>query len=945
MPLTGLTPEQFAAATAPPSPTIIVAGPGSGKTRTIVARARHYSQVIDPRRILLVTFTNKAAREAGERLTSYGAAGFHTSTFHSLCAQNLLARTKFSIADEDAAKSIIKEAIEMGGLGLDPGRVRDWISCERNKGFTLTEPPPQAVDEFMEIWKQYELLKQHYRLYDFDDLLTEFTNTGIVDEVAQFFQMVLVDETQDTNEPQIGIVRRLAAPHLNVTMVGDVDQCVALDTPVSTANGILEARHVESGTPVLSAGRWRVASSSVRGVHRTRDEAIRVTLEDGRQLVCSPTHQMFVRQPRREDDSQFLIYLMESEDGRWRVGKTGVARSRGKGGENGLLIRLKEARGERAWVIATAKSDVEARVKEAALSLRYGIPSVCFYAQRQEHQRFIDGVFLATTGPDGARRLLSDMRYEKPHVRKSLGHVGRPWLTLTMNCNYGANKTGHRVSFDGWATGLDEVLVRDGRVADLMHNVKRTSGRPRANHYFTVTRASFADALEVFRECRSVLGDRAQYRQQAFFSDGERYDVLPASSLYPGAIVPVVSDDDEVQGVAVASVVWEKERELVDIEVPACGNFIANGIVTHNSIYGWRGAQPANLEKFRDEFGAQVFELTYNHRSTSRIVDFSRKVIDQYPAPMRTSALQSTRPEGHHPSVYVYYDNEAEARAISTWCRDLMNQGVPAREIAVLFRTNAQTQPVEEAFTESRLGYTVVGAMSFYDRKEVRDALSFVRVLVNDMDVPSFRRSLLCVPGVGDSSVRDLVGIMNQESCGPLAAIARYCSGKSGDRAEMLQRYADAMYQMQQMRPEEGIKLAADEFLTAKYASDQRAQDRMENVEALYNVAAKFATASQFITSVSLVSSSDEEHQGVCLATCHAVKGLEFSAVWVAGVEDGLFPHVKADSDEEENRLLYVACTRAKDILALSWCRMRKHWGKTSTTDPSPYLVAMGAAK
>lgn len=554
-------------------------------------------------------------------------------------------------------------------------------------------------------------------------------------------------------------------------------------------------------------------------------------------------------------------------------------------------------------------------------------------------QETIDAIYDGLEGGrEGAARLLADLGYDTAHPHATTNRAWReadyaPMLNLVMNCARPRRR--HRIQLESRCRKTAE------RVASVLGASAIRIGD--AGWRVATESSSFELLVEQAALIRRTMGDGVDFRETANFPQG-RFDVMPASNLCVGMEVPVIVGEHHVVAV-VSSVIPVGDGPLVDISIPEYGNYVANGIVTHNSIYGWRGAQPGNLEKFATEFNAQVFELTYNHRSTSRIVDFSRKVIDQYPAPMRTSALQSTRPEGHHPSVYVYYDNEAEARAISTWCRDLMNQGVPAREIAVLFRTNAQTQPVEEAFTESRLGYTVVGAMSFYDRKEVRDALSFVRVLVNDMDVPSFRRSLLCVPGVGDSSVRDLVGIMNQESCGPLAAIARYCSGKSGDRAEMLQRYADAMYQMQQMRPEEGIKLAADEFLTAKYASDQRAQDRMENVEALYNVAAKFATASQFITSVSLVSSSDEEHQGVCLATCHAVKGLEFSAVWVAGVEDGLFPHVKADSDEEENRLLYVACTRAKDILSLSWCRMRKHWGKTSTTDPSPYLVAMGAAK
>jgi DNA helicase-2/ATP-dependent DNA helicase PcrA len=158
------------------------------------------------------------------------------------------------------------------------------------------------------------------------------------------------------------------------------------------------------------------------------------------------------------------------------------------------------------------------------------------------------------------------------------------------------------------------------------------------------TSTSFAKILGVARYARELLGGRVQYRQKANFPVGT-FEVMPASNLFPGVEVPVVTDDEVHVGV-VKEVRDEGIGALVDISVPEYGNFIANGIVTHNSIYGWRGAQPSNLKKFRDEFGAQVFELTKNHRSTGSIVDFSRKIIDQFPAPMRTSALSSTRHRG-----------------------------------------------------------------------------------------------------------------------------------------------------------------------------------------------------------------------------------------------------------------------------------------------------------
>jgi DNA helicase-2/ATP-dependent DNA helicase PcrA len=427
------------------------------------------------------------------------------------------------------------------------------------------------------------------------------------------------------------------------------------------------------------------------------------------------------------------------------------------------------------------------------------------------------------------------------------------------------------------------------------------------------------------------------------FGSGQWYHVATASDLFPGAVVPSVAPDGSVSEVGVVGITpLDGEHELIDLSVPALGNFVANGIVVHNSIYGWRGAVPENIKDFADEFGAKVYPLTANHRSTGRIVALSRRVIEQYPSPIRAEGLHSVRADGHDPQIVECLNNDQEAEKVAQWAQDLMAQGVPPTEIAVLIRTNAQSQPLEAAFAFKKIPYTVVGALSFFDRAEVRDALSFLRVAANPFEVPAFRRSAQCMEGLGNESVKAVINEAATSKVSLLESLAAVRSRlRSEARSDAFLAYEDIMSDLSSFSPAEAVKRVTEAVLATKYASDDKEQYRLDNLDRLYQLAGRFGDLRDFLTMVTLATASDEEHKGVCVATCHAVKGLEFRAVWIAGVEDGLFPHARADNVAEECRLLYVACTRAKDLLVLSWCQVRKRWNDIIKCAPSQFLGAL----
>jgi DNA helicase-2/ATP-dependent DNA helicase PcrA len=385
------------------------------------------------------------------------------------------------------------------------------------------------------------------------------------------------------------------------------------------------------------------------------------------------------------------------------------------------------------------------------------------------------------------------------------------------------------------------------------------------------------------------------------------------------------------------------------------------------SIYAFRGADIRNIEDFENDYpDAKVVLLEQNYRSTQTILTAANAVIAKNPS-RKPKRLWTDSGEGDRIVGYVA-DNEHDEAAFVAGEVDRLGDehGVKAHQVAVFYRTNAQSRVFEEVFIRVGLPYKVVGGVRFYERKEVRDTLAYLRVLANPSDTVSLRR-ILNTPrrGIGDRAEACLEAFASRERV-PFAEALRRCDevgGMATRSAKAVREFADLMDELRalvagNMPPAEVIEAVLDRtgYLTElAQSTDPQDESRVENLSELVGVAREFSErvpdggVAEFMEQVSLVADADQipdpdgDGDGVVtLMTLHAAKGLEYPVVFLTGLEDGVFPHLRTLGDErelqEERRLAYVGITRARERLYLSRAHVRSAWGQTSYNPPSRFL-------
>jgi DNA helicase-2/ATP-dependent DNA helicase PcrA len=385
------------------------------------------------------------------------------------------------------------------------------------------------------------------------------------------------------------------------------------------------------------------------------------------------------------------------------------------------------------------------------------------------------------------------------------------------------------------------------------------------------------------------------------------------------------------------------------------------------SIYAFRGADIRNIEDFEHDYpDARVVLLEQNYRSTQTILSAANAVIAKNPT-RKPKRLWTDSGDGDRIVGYVA-DNEHDEAAFVAGEVDRLGDehGVKAFQVAVFYRTNAQSRVFEEVFIRVGLPYKVVGGVRFYERKEVRDALAYLRVLANPTDTVSLRR-ILNTPrrGIGDRAEACLEAFSSRERV-PFAEALRRCDEVGGMATRSARAVAEFAALMDEMRtlvdggmpPAEVLEAVLDRtgYLAELAQSvDPQDESRVENLAELVGVAREFnervpdGGVAEFLEQVSLVADADQipdpdgESDGVVtLMTLHAAKGLEYPVVFLTGLEDGVFPHLRTLGDErelqEERRLAYVGITRARERLYLSRAHVRSAWGQTSYNPPSRFL-------
>jgi DNA helicase-2/ATP-dependent DNA helicase PcrA len=505
--------------------------------------------------------------------------------------------------------------------------------------------------------------------------------------------------------------------------------------------------------------------------------------------------------------------------------------------------------------------------------------------------------------------------------------------------------------------GLDEVGVTPERIEAAISRAKNRLATPRSladdgdgDHVSSVAARVFEGYQEQLRASSAVDFDdllvhvvtilREHPRVRAELDDRYRY---------------VLVDEYQDTNLAQYAIVRALARDWPNLCVTGDPD---------QSIYGWRGADLNNILEFEHDYpGCKVVKLERNYRSTKNILRVADHLI-RFNRRRKPKALTTENPDGAPVELTVYATETDEAEGVVGRIVGLVRDGEYAcRDVAIFCRVTALTRAFESALRAAKLPYQVVGGVSFYERQEVKDVLAYLNLLINPKDDVAFLRAVNVPPrGIGKATL-EKVSERAQSLGIPLLAMARQGANVPALKDKAVRALRDFGLLMDELaalrdHPAEEVlrKLLALSGYHDHLAGDGRdgGEDRLANIEELVTAARQFdrehpgASVVEFLEEVSLASAVDrwkDEAGAVTLMTLHAAKGLEFPAVFIVGLEQGLLPHARSNDDEgemeEERRLFFVGITRARRELYLSHCRIREFRGQRTSTIPSCFLAEL----
>lgn len=903
-----LNPEQRVAATHKDGPLEIVAGPGTGKTHTIVARAVNLiDQGVKPHQICIVTFTNKAAAELKDRVAKYvGAKGqkMVASTFHGLGLRILYSilskqgKTKNRmpiVLDEGEAPRLLKNHIIENRPDLLPNndatkidfpRIVETYNRAREAGFSSRINVIGRLgfrnvnnQKFRELICEYEKIKDTYFAFDFTDLLYCIVNSPYRNQMRFRFTHVMVDEAHDMNRIQLEMARMLAGK--NLCIISDEDQCQPGDTEVLTFNGYkrMDQLDPESDRIVSFISKENRVGGFRNGFKF--DVASRVYTGwkfeiscDGKKTICTSNHKWLVRW-NEEAKNKNIVYLMKKGDN-YRIGWCQLIRSDGSF-HLGTRARIEQA--DAAWVLRVCSSKQEASKWESILSTKYSIPAIMLVPNGKTYynEEVIDEIFdrVKYEMCIGVEHLFNDLRLNKEYPL--------------------------------WSKG-------------------------------------------------TAFGKQ----------DGVQRFKVQAANLIPGIMdIPIHTEGQKSYWKTIQEVRSKHtEDEIVyslDVKVgadhdPNSKTYICNGgLITCNSIYEWRGANPKNIEIFRKLYPTnQRVILNRNYRSTQQIIDTTTNLI-RHNKNRVEKHLISIPGEGPEHHIVGFRNAEDEAVWLGTKAKELNEEhNIPFDQIAILVRANQQSLLIEKELTKLGLSVKVQDGRSIFTRASVKTLVAYISFIVDPQNDYLFEKIINEPPnGIGARTLQKIREYKEsisrnmsywtllvehtideipvpQSARDTLRAFYRVlCNVIPGTEPS---NYASTMYYTRNIR----------RVINIRYISDLDLKEQQIVLGVLDDMSSMVSAGSsveEWLFNMYLASSGDVEANDSCINiyTMHAAKGLEFEAVFVAGMENSICPW-KMRAIPQERKLAYVAMTRAKRHLYITYADRRFISGKSQLTGKSLFV-------
>jgi len=376
------------------------------------------------------------------------------------------------------------------------------------------------------------------------------------------------------------------------------------------------------------------------------------------------------------------------------------------------------------------------------------------------------------------------------------------------------------------------------------------------------------------------------------------------------------------------------------------------------SIYAFRGANITNILNFEKDYSnAKIIKLEQNYRSTKKILAASNEIINKNPE-QKQKKLWTENVDGEGIILYEALDEKDEAKWISTTIRELLLENVDPKEIAVLYRTNAMSRNLEEALLSANVNYRIIGGVRFYHRAEVKDVIGYLKVVFNPDDQIGLMR-IINTPkrGIGAKTIEKFTELATKEKKSLLQYLTDTAKNSPDELPKNLQGFALLINKLSDLSDKEPVSELIEDVIElsgykAELLQTTEGEGRLENIQELKSLAKKFDQMEfkdgleKFLEEISLIESSYEsgkdERDHVTLMTVHAAKGLEFEYVFIAGMEENLFPHSNSKYDPqelaEERRLAYVAVTRAKKQVYVSHAESRVYFGLRNSNPISRFI-------
>jgi len=1029
--LKDLTEAQREAVTHEGGPLLIIAGAGTGKTTVITHRIAYLiaTRKARPSEILALTFTDKAAAEMEERvdtLVPYGYADVQISTFHAfgdrLIKENALElglTPDFRVLTRAEQVIFLRDHLfefplkHFRPLG-DPtrhlqamitlfSRLKDedvgpdeyLAHAEELLAAAGDDAARMEAEEHVELartYAQYQTLMARLGQIDFGDQIVEVlrlfrTRPHVLKRCQERYRFILVDEFQDTNYAQNQTVQLLAARHRNLTVVADDDQCLPAGTPISTPSG---PRLIETFVPgdqvVTAVGKGFLGTSTVTRVFQ-RERAVRMLTfetESGRRLTVTDNHKMFCFIPRKASSKAFTyVYLMERRELGWRIGVT-----------NDLAVRLAlERSADRIVALCACESEQEARYLEALWSLQYGIPTLPFKPRSRMMVvgPYLHRLFSELETRKGAERLAAALGISLEAHHVALGAVRRGaqsrvrvLLTICVRA-YVPKGPGrllkapqilHQLSLE---TSVPDALARLRAVGVPLRKAKR-------GWSVRITGSSLRDVgvkaewlrevTDGILEVRFALGTPLMQHKAAL--------VMPAGNVLPGQYLPIVRGNRIVYD-RVLRVSQNFRTEVVyDLEIDRTHNFVADGIVVHNSIYKWRGAAISNVIGFKEQYpDARDVVLSENYRCPQAVLDSAYKLIQhnnpdrlevKYGISKKLTSLASTaRARG---PVHLAFDAvTSESDRVAGIIEEEHHKGRPYKDCAILVRANHDADAFLRALNLRGIPWTFSGNAGLYGRPEIRLLIAFLRSVAHTDDSVSLHylasSDIYQVPIVDLTECATYADRKHRTLFHVLGQVPTDLDVSEEGRAVIGRLIADLERYMELAREtptgELLYQFLVDSGLMTRYAKAPPEQEQeVQNVSKFFTRVRDAARVLQydnvreFVNHLdALIDAGDDpavaeaetDTPAVHVLTVHKAKGLEWPVVFLVNCVQEKFPtRRRGDALEmplglikdtlptgdfhlqEERRLFYVGMTRAKEALYLTSAEDmggRKKW-KTS---------------